>query len=37
MSKNQLSKIVLGTAQFNSGYGRFNKKHLNVAKLSLFY
>jgi aryl-alcohol dehydrogenase-like predicted oxidoreductase len=33
MSKNQLSKIVLGTAQFNSGYGRFNKKHLNENEI----
>lgn len=33
MSKNQLSKIVLGTAQFNSGYGRFNKKNLNEKEI----
>tara|TARA_Y100000389_G_scaffold191064_1_gene216633 strand:- start:3242 stop:4120 length:879 start_codon:yes stop_codon:yes gene_type:complete len=33
MSKNQLNKIILGTAQFNNSYGRFNKKHLNEKEI----
>ena len=33
MSKNQLNKIILGTAQFNDGYGRFNKKYLNDKEI----
>ena len=34
MSKNQLNKIILGAAQFNNGYGRFNKKYLNDREIS---
>ena len=33
MSKNLLNKIILGTAQFNDGYGRFNKNYVGDKEI----
>ena len=33
MSKKLLNKIILGTAQFNDDYGRFNKNYLGDKEI----